>query len=311
MPSSIAFLASFLTSLVFHHDGPFDACNPHRNRKGSQRAPMQAFPKDSANNIIGGSGPVNKTINLAQFHGQTAEGFTDYSSLGTVNPATESIALEPYAGAPALLKSDLRPNVETVGFNTTAKVEAVHGDETLGLGTSTFLEGAPAARTAIQRRESETEVPSAGGGLGRKRSLAQKIRGISNARNGGIGPRGVHSPEPSYQSMGGTGEVQSAGGLAKIKETNPFFNDYDDAYEKKGARIQLAEEQLNRGGSSTAAEGRTRTSSIGGPSLERRLTNEVPGGGGGLDSGEGKSGGFLSRVRSLRGGRRTRPQRGE
>jgi hypothetical protein len=30
---------------VFHHDGPFDACNPHRNRTGAQRAPCKRSPK--------------------------------------------------------------------------------------------------------------------------------------------------------------------------------------------------------------------------------------------------------------------------
>ncbi|EFQ97946.1 hypothetical protein MGYG_00982 [Nannizzia gypsea CBS 118893] len=50
----------------FHHDGPFDACNPHRNRKGSRAAPMQAFPKDSRNMAIGGSGPNNKQLDLNQ-----------------------------------------------------------------------------------------------------------------------------------------------------------------------------------------------------------------------------------------------------
>ena len=305
------FILTFV--LVFHHDGPFDACNPHRNRKGSQRAPMQAFPKDSANNIIGGSGPVNRTIDLAQFHGQAAEGFTDYSASGKASASTE----DAYASSSANTRNEARSGADTVGFNPTAKVEVVHGDETLGLGTSTFLEGAPAARTAIQRRESETEVPGIGGGLGRKRSLAQKIRGINNTRTGGVGSRGVYSPEPSYQTAGSAGEAQSAGGLNKIKETNPFFNDYDDAYEKKGAQIQIAEEQRNRSSSSAAAGGaggRSRNDSVGGAPLERRLTSDMPSGGGGslgVDSGEGKSGGFLSRVRSLRGGRRTRPQRGE
>lgn len=70
---------------LFHHDGPFDACNPHRNRKKDHRAPMHAFPADSANNAIGGSGPLNKTIDINQFHGRGAEGFSDYGS-GMDNP---------------------------------------------------------------------------------------------------------------------------------------------------------------------------------------------------------------------------------
>src|ERR1700736_3612880 len=44
--SSLHRYCDHANSSVFHHDGPFDACNPHRNRAGSKRAPMQAFPKD-------------------------------------------------------------------------------------------------------------------------------------------------------------------------------------------------------------------------------------------------------------------------
>jgi hypothetical protein len=49
---------------VFHHDGPFDACNPHRNVKKDRRAPMEAFPANSANMALGGSGPLNSQIDL-------------------------------------------------------------------------------------------------------------------------------------------------------------------------------------------------------------------------------------------------------
>ena len=267
---------------------------------------MQAFPKDSANNIIGGSGPVNKNIDIAQFHGHTADGFEDYSASGIAN-ANEP-AFEPYAGPSAPYRGDARPGVDrTTSFNPTAKVEMLHGDETMGLGTSTFLEGAPAARAAIQRTESETEVPS-NGGLRRKGSLAQKIRGISNNRK--IGSRGVYSPEPIYL---GPADSESAGGPARLKESskNPFFSDYDDAYEKKGAQIQVAEERRGEGSSSRArAPSSPMRATNGGPFLERRATSDSSGGV--ADGGETKSGGgFLSRVRSLRGGRKIRPQRGE
>lgn len=274
---------------------------------------MQAFPKDSANNVIGGSGPVNKNIDIAQFHGHTADGFEDYSAPALANPATEPPVFEPYAGASAPYRGDARPGIDrTTSFNPGAKTDIVHGQETLGLGTSTFLEGAPAPRSAIQRRQSESENPGAGSGLERKRSLAQKIRGISNARNL-AGTKGVNSPEPVYEVMRGPGDAQSAGGIRKLRETNPFFNDYDDAYEKKGARIQIAEEQ-NRAAASAAtnAKGRARAPSspargyTGAAPLERRMTSDTPGVRT-LDTGETKTGGFLSRVRSLRGGKKSRP----
>ena len=277
---------------VVHHDGPFDACNPHRNRKGSKKAPMQAFAKDSANNTIGGSGPVNKNIDLEQFHGRGEEGFKDYSQSGAGTTLTETY--EPYAGASAPVRRghDVRPGVDrTSSFNPTARVEPVHGDESLGLGTSTFLEGAPAPRAAIQRRESESENFGSGnsGGLGRKKSLVQKIRSINRTDRSTAAP--LKSPE--Y-------------GVAPQSPTkNPFFNDYDEQYEKKGARIQIAEEQ-NRVENSAESRARTFSNSRRGPPtsmLERRVTTD-----GSAVAEEGKvgGGGFLSRVKSLKGGRRAK-----
>ena len=274
---------------------------------------MQAFAKDSINNTLGGSGPVNKDLDLIQFHGRGAEGFTDYSTSKVSTLAAEP---EPYAGASAPIRrgAGVRPGVDrTTSFNPTDRVQPVHGDESLGLGTSTFLEGAPAARTAIQRRESESEGTGGGGGLGRTRSLAQKIRGISNANRNVDRPAGrVTSPVELHErtaSPTSLGEAQSAGGMPKIQETKPFFNDYDDAYEKKGQKIQIAEEQ-NRveGGGSRA---RAISSPKRGPApglLERRVTHD---GAGPSADAEAKKEGFLSRVRSLKGGKRARPERRE
>ncbi|CAI4211020.1 unnamed protein product [Parascedosporium putredinis] len=42
-----------------------------------------------------------------------------------------------------------------------------------------LLEGTPAARTVIQKREAEQAAETADGGLQRKKSLAQRIRGIN------------------------------------------------------------------------------------------------------------------------------------
>ena len=291
---------------------------------------MQAFAKDSANNTIGGSGPVHKEINFAQFHGRGEEGFTDYATSGAVNKsqAEPGIEFESYAGssAPTRRGPGVRAGLDRASsFNPTSRVDPVHGEESLGLGTSTFLEGAPAARTAIQRRESENDqIPGLGngGGLGRKRSLAQKIRGISNSNRGGAiaGPGKVTTPNGFYErntSPTSPGEIQSAGGMPKIKESaNPFFRDYDDAYERKGQRIQIAEQQWgngNTGGGEDQVSSRARAMSSPkrvptGGLLERRMTNDGAMGGPPEPSG---GGGFLSRVRSLKGGKRAKPDRRE
>lgn len=298
---------------VFHHDGPFDACNPHRNRKGAKVAPMQAFAKDSINNTLGGSGPVNKDLDLNQFHGRGAEGFTDYST-----SAAASLMPEPegYAGSSAPIRRGpgVRPGIDrTTSYNPTDRVEPVHGDESLGLGTSTFLDGAPAPRAAIQRRESESEGFNGGGGLGRKRSLVQKIRGISNSnRNYERPPARVTTPDGIYErtvSPTSPGEIPNGGGMTKIRETKPSYNEYDDAYEKKGHKIQIAEEQNRIEGGGSRARGLSSPKRGPPPSiLERRVTHD--GAGAGAD-GEAKREGFLSRVRSLKGGKRSRPERRE
>src|ERR1700743_208495 len=118
---------------------------------------MNAFPTNSKNNTLGGSGPINDGITLEQFHGLTTEGFHAYAKTG-YEP-------KPCAAAHAAI------------VNPVQRVEPVHGEETMGLGTSTFLEGAPASRQAIQRTKSDQPE-----GLMRKKSLAMRIRGMSQSK---------------------------------------------------------------------------------------------------------------------------------
>ncbi|KAI9817625.1 MAG: hypothetical protein M1832_004629 [Thelocarpon impressellum] len=297
---------------LFHHDGPFDACNPHRNRKDSSRAPMQAFPKDSANNVIGGSGPVNKDIDHNLFHGKGGEAFSDFSKSGK-----ETSNFEPYADLPPRPEAKrshtftpiARSDTVHVAFNPIARVDPVHGDESLGLGTSTFLEGAPASRTAIKRRESESEsVPlqGAGGGLGRKKSLAQKIRAINPNRQHGRPSMRVISPGLGQEPAGPVTvspkqldrPVTSDDSMRKSNGSNPFFADYDTAYDQKGESISVAHQ---------GNKGRERAMSSPRGGLERRVTNDQAGP---PPVGESKASSFLSRVKSLKGGRRA-PRPGE
>ena len=264
---------------MFHHDGPFDACNPNRNRKGVRTAPMQAFPKDSANMALGGSGPNNSNIDLNLFHGRTEQGYNDFAASAASDPRRS----------------------ENPNFDPTARIEPIHGAESMGLGTSTFLEGAPASKADIHRRGSGHEALNVGGGpsaggLQRKKSLAQRLRGMNKPSNGR-----VVSPESSYTPAVPT----SSGHIGTIRanEKNPFFQDYDDAWEKKGAQINMSEEARGTGG----ARARSSSSPKQPTGLERRFTNErsytgfeegKPSGGGG--------GGFINRMKSLR---KPRPER--
>ncbi|KAG0651660.1 Pears and lemons 1 [Hyphodiscus hymeniophilus] len=272
------------TGSVFHHDGPFDACNPHRNRQGSRRAPMQAFPKDSLNNVLGGGGPLNKRPDHAAFLGNNdVEAFKDYSKGGV-----GFNAYEPYSNG-AIRPVKAAPTVESA----TTKTEPIHGEETLGLGTSTFLEGAPASKTAIHRREVEQILPTEAGGLGRKKSLAQKIRGINTRRD--YGPSGrLTSPDGIMVSP--DAPAYTPGG-SKITETNPFFNEFTKGDDKKES-ITIVEPERQPGRARAPSSPRRGF----GERLERRVTSD---GSSGVDApSKSSGGGFLSRVKSLKGGPR-------
>lgn len=275
---------------VFHHDGPFDACNPHRNAKKDRRAPMQAFPEGSANMALGGAGPLRSRIDLDKFHGRGEEGFQDYA---------------------------VTRKADTTYINPTERGEQVHGAESYGLGTSTFLEGAPASKSALQRRESEDQYvagPGEGGGLTRKKSLAQRIRGMSNSNRGR--PNDLRSPEGRYNAVlvdtsspppERYSKAQSAGGVRRAntrdQEINPF-DEYDAAFEKKGQQIQFAERERptrQRAPSSPKAPGLTRSITADSAVVSDRDGDSTKTGGGG---------GLLSRMKSLKGGpRRQRPDR--
>ena len=230
---------------------------------------MQAFPKDSRNMALGGSGPNNSNIDLAQFHGRGEEGYNDYSTSAVVDESGENLH-RPMAA------------VRSASFHPITRVEPLHGEESMGLGTSTFLEGAPASKAALQRRESglDDAPTGAGSGLGRKKSLAMKIRGISNNRPAG-GDAGGWAAAP-------TSPLRTS---QSVQDSNPFFNDYDGKHERKGGQVVFAEGQAGRV--------RATSSPKRGQALERKNTAESVGEEPKVGVG---GGGFLSRVRSLKGG---------
>jgi hypothetical protein len=257
---------------LIHHDGPYDAVQPHRNRKKDVRAPMEAFPLNSANNSLGGSGPLNDKIDLDRIHGRGAEGFTDFAAAETTDYK--------------------KPRMEAE-FNAKAR-DIIHGEQSHGLGTSTFLEGAPASRKAVEE-DLQVQKAMADSGLGRKKSIAQRFRGISQPRRQyGDGPR-ITSPETrygGYSSPNAPNGPQSAGVLSQTKATemNPFFDEYNQAYDSKGASIK-ATEANNKDGQSPPGRN----------ALQRAVTSDSMG----SPTNEPKpSGGFLNRVKSLKGGRR-------
>jgi hypothetical protein len=239
---------------------------------------MQAFPKDSLNNVIGGSGPLNKRPDHATFLGNNDdEAFREYNKSGAYGASEVE--------RPGAFRQDS-------GVVNVTRVEPIHGDESLGLGTSTFLEGAPASKTAIQRRASEQNSPPEG--LSRKKSLAQKIRGINNSRYGPSGrmtnpDAAIYTPEPQYTPNG-----------TKLHESNPFFNEFSKGDDQK-ERITIVEPEKT---------GRARAPSSPrrglGEGLQRRVTSDGSAGNNEPVPTAKPSAGssFLSRVKSLKGGPR-------
>lgn len=146
----------------------------------------------------------------------------------------------------------MRPSgPRTQSFDPKA-AETIHGDETVGLGTSTFLDGAPASKVAMERTMSESmdDRPRSssggiGGGLQRKKSLAQKIRSISqNRTNMGDGPvssRHQRPPPPGRSPTEPRYSPTTPSSLPAKNDRNPFFTEYDNAYDKKGEAIAETE----------------------------------------------------------------------
>ncbi|OAA72130.1 Pal1 cell morphology [Cordyceps fumosorosea ARSEF 2679] len=242
---------------LFHHDGPFDALNPHRNRQSSRRAPMQAFPKDSLNNSLGGSGPLNQQPDHSTFMGQTDEAFRDYA-----------------AGARAK---------DAAIFNPVSRGEVIHGNESHGLGTSTFLEGTPAARAAIARHRAEEAQEAMTVGIQRKKSLAHRIRHMNK------GPREYHG---TGQYSPDTMPSRPADGSEPNQSYFAEFGKGEDSItvqRRDGTLSPVSPPQVPRRGS--------------GATLERRATTDATSP---AEEAPAKQSSLLGRMKSLKGGRKPR-----
>lgn len=236
---------------------------------------MHAFPKDSLNNSIGGSGPLNAQADHSTFMGNaTEEAFRDYAAgarakNGVVHPADAK--------------------KEPLIFDPIARGSPIHGNESYGLGTSTFLEGTPAARTAIARRQAEQAQEFTDGGLQRKKSLAQRIRSINR------GPRDLSAPgrvtSPGGLSASSPDATVPAGSSAPT-EQSPFFAEFSKGED------QLTIVNRNRALSPASPPNAARRGS--GASLERRATTDATSG----NDVPAKPSGLLGRMKSLKGGRR-------
>ncbi|QPG73433.1 hypothetical protein FOA43_000743 [Brettanomyces nanus] len=202
-------VTGFYGGAKFHHDGPFDACTPHRN-KDIKQAPVLAFPPDGPNNSIKGVGPLHSKADQYDLVFGLSEEDPLYStkiSRGANTPPTQDrqasssqqqlraqvspseqrsssqpprlqfyTGKTPYGNGLVVKKAsrstvglnDIASNPNETRFDVNTKSTPVHGDTTLGLGSSTFLDGAPAStvtqKKAIRKEQQKSE-------LGRKKSL--------------------------------------------------------------------------------------------------------------------------------------------
>jgi len=203
-------------------------------------------------------------------------------------------------------------------FNPVTRVEPVHGEETMGLGTSTFLEGAPASRKAIQRTQSDING-FGGDGLMRKKSLAQRIRGMSQSKGRYNEPiPSLREPLPTtrFQERNANGVTLMDGPVRSPDLPRPYTADaenrkpldltaHDDAYEKKSAAIKTIETKGSGAEEKEIAPLRQRSfSSPKRAAPERRVTSDEV-----ASPGADKPSGFLSRVKSLKGPRKMKSDR--
>ena len=155
----------------FHHDGPFDACTPHRN-KNVKAAPVMAFPADGPNNSIQGASKVDKHPHVDIAFGNYDDAQNEivgkkmsYKHSNNSDP-TSSLYLP-------------KQNPSIVNFDAKQKAVPIHGEVTPGLGSSTFVDGAPAPKTF----QGDEYLSPNSGGIGRKKSIVQRLRKNSGSEN--------------------------------------------------------------------------------------------------------------------------------
>lgn len=176
----------------FHHDGPFDACTPHRN-KNTKVAPVMAFPVDGPNSSIKGQQNIKTEdqMNLAFGNYQdqneivgrkysikqklTSKSSDDVSTKSKTTDLTNNG--QTFNAQVQKSMYDTRENPSVVNFDAHVKSEPVHGIQTAGLGSSTFIDGAPAPK-------GDDNLNLNSGGLGRKKSLVQRLRKNSGSEFG-------------------------------------------------------------------------------------------------------------------------------
>ncbi|WPK23074.1 hypothetical protein PUMCH_000298 [Australozyma saopauloensis] len=188
----------------FHHDGPFDACTPHRNRN-VKAAPVMAFPADGPNNSMKArvnnddSSHMNLAFGNYEDH-NTIVGSTVPRASNTTSPYKQPLSDPQISELPRL-------NPSVVAFDVNQKAVPIHGPSTEGLGSTTFVDGAPAPKA----EEQAIQQAQAAGGLGRKKSIVHRLRKNSAAE----GLSGRRSSEVSENGRTSFGDEEGGNSLLR------------------------------------------------------------------------------------------------
>ncbi|CCE63286.1 hypothetical protein TPHA_0E01940 [Tetrapisispora phaffii CBS 4417] len=162
----------------FHHDGPFDAVTPHRN-KNMKAAPVMAFPADGPNSTIGGASSKPSTLNEVFGRDEYADDNNGMArSKGNVD-YRRSVYMGSLPSNSSSTLDAIKNHSDVSQFDPKTLTSKVSGPTTIGLGSTTFLDGAPASKTAI--RDDVIQHAHQSRGVQRHKSLSQRFNiGRSN-----------------------------------------------------------------------------------------------------------------------------------
>lgn len=281
-----------------HHGGPFDACTTWQNKK--QNAPLAAFAEGSANNSIAGKAPLSKPGYVDITGLEIQESYIDFSATAKSAPRDDREDLP----------SGERKTDWTPFINPTDRVDQIHGEESNGLGTSTFLEGATAPPSA-QRGDNSSDIMQMDNspGLSRKPTLVNRLNramsapkrpvdlGNTGQRSGSLN-NGYAAKSPFSPPLPSSAVAQSAGGPSRMRadpNKNPFF---DSSY--SGAYVANPSSFSGADGGDVGLADRTRTLSDTAPApITRSMTSDSAPRQASVGSSNGGRG-FIGRMRSFR-----------
>lgn len=175
----------------FHHDGPFDAVTPHRN-KNAKAPPVLAFPADGPNNNIGGAPTRKNAMNEVFGRIDLEEDDDIYQARPKVSPRTTAfgVSSDPPSsnGSSTTINAIKGADKDLTAFDPRGRIKTVEGPTTEGLGSTTFLDGAPASTKAIGDDVKAHARQTRLNGVQRKKSFSQKLSGTVRGVSDGGGP---------------------------------------------------------------------------------------------------------------------------